>query len=306
MSTGTNGVNWYVDSCASKHISAVDEGLRNQRKCSVAKVTMANKQGMSARSTGDMSLEIPTINGVQEITARNVLHVPESSVNLLSVSQMVKKGLSVLFSQKINEIRDEEGNNLGTMSLEGGIYKLDVVADRGFFAAKRPTAKLWHRRLGHLHYRDVSKLSNDTTTGIKLSNIEEKPCIPYIKGKIAKKPFPKEGKRAKEILEVIHSDLCGPMENASIGGAKYFITLIDDFSRKVFVYFLTEKGQSRGVIVDFRTFLEKQTTKEIKSIRTDNGGEFVNRELEEILKKSGIRHQRTSHIRQSKMVWQKG
>ncbi|XP_046814136.1 uncharacterized protein LOC124422138 [Vespa crabro] len=239
---GTNGGNWYVDSCASNHISAVDEGLRNERKCSVAKVTMANKQGMSARSTGDMSLEVPTSNGIQEITTCNVLHVPESSVNLLSHDVARRWNI---------QARHRSG--------------------QGLLCGRATNGRTLRQETCHLHYLGVSKLSNDTATGIKLSNIEEKPCIPCIKGKIAKKSFPKEGKRAKEILEVIHSDLCGPMESASIGGARYFITLIDDFSRKVFIYFLTEKGQARDVIVNFRMFVEKQTTKEIKSIRIDNG-----------------------------------
>lgn len=289
----TSNKDWYVDSCASQHMTMNNEGMQNQRKCTAERITVANSQGMSARSIGDIDLRVQTHEGAQAITVRDALHVPETSVNLLSVAQMVQKGLSVHFTPEISQICDEEGRNLGTMSLEGGIYKLDTVMERTFYAKAKPTAELWHRRLGHLNYQKIAKLSKDPATGINLSRFEEKSCVPCIKGKITKKPFPKDGKRASEILEVIHSDLCGPMETTSLGGSKYFMTLIDDFSRKVFVYFLEGKDQAKDTIQEFKALVETQTGKRIKSIRTDNGREFVNRGLQRYLRESGIRHQLT-------------
>lgn len=266
--------------------------MKSQRKSS-EKITTANNQQLVAESIGDVNLRVRTHSGVQDVIARNALYVPNSTVNLLSVSQMVRKSLSVHFTPQGNEFCDDEGNNLGTMSLEGGIYKLDVATERNFYTAGNSTAELWHRRIGHLNYRSVMELSKRSTTGISVGRFEEKPCISYIKRKITRKPFSKDGKRANEMLELIHSDLYGPMEEASIGGSKYFMTLTDDFSRKVFVYFLEKKSQVRDTIEEFKTFVEKQTGKPIKSIRTDNGREYVNRDLENFLRKAGIRHQQT-------------
>lgn len=68
-------------------------------------------------------------------------------------------------------------------------------------------------------------------------------CEVCCRGKKARLPFPKEGSRARKLLEVIHSDVCGPIETTSLGGAKYFITFTDDFSRMCFVYFMKSKDE---------------------------------------------------------------
>lgn len=112
----TSSQDWYVDSCASQHMTTKNERMQNQRKCTVEKITVANSQGMSARAIGDVNLKVQTHEGTQAITVRDALHGPESSVNLLSVAQMVRKGLSVHFTPGISQICDEEGRNLGTMS----------------------------------------------------------------------------------------------------------------------------------------------------------------------------------------------
>ena len=109
----------------------------------------------------------------------------------------------------------------------------------------------------------------------------------------SKQPFKNEGSRATSLLELIHSDLCGPMENQSLGGARYFLTFIDDFSRKVFVYFLKCKSEVLEKFLEFKNKVENELDRKIKVLRSDNGREYINSQFDKCLKKFGIKHQTT-------------
>ena len=123
-------------------------------------------------------------------------------------------------------------------------------------------------------------LSGETKIGL---------CKGCIHGKQHCTPLPNEGgKRATELLELIHTDVCGPMSTNSIGGARYFVTFIDDKSRKTFVYFLRTKDQVFTKFKEFRAMVQIQTGKRIKALRSDNGGEYISKNFQKYLKLSGI------------------
>ena len=84
-------------------------------------------------------------------------------------------------------------------------------------------------------------------------------CDGCLMRKQCRESFPKRSEnRAKDVLEIIHSDVCGPMENVSIGGSRYFLTFTDDFSRYTFVYFLKNKSDVLKYFKEFVTMAEKQ------------------------------------------------
>lgn len=91
----------------------------------------------------------------------------------------------------------------------------------------------------------------------------------------------------------MHSDVCGPMHEGSIGGSRYFLTFIDDFSRFVHVYFLKSKGEVFAKLQQFVAKVENQTGKKVKCLRSDNGGEYTSKEVERFLNAKGIVHERT-------------
>jgi hypothetical protein len=79
--------------------------------------------------------------------------------------------------------------------------------------------------------------------GVNFSNSENKmDCIPCVTGKLARQPFPLSKSRASKRLELVHADLCGPLEEKSFSGSRYVLLLKDDYSRKMFGYFLTTKS----------------------------------------------------------------
>ena len=98
--------------------------------------------------------------------------------------------------------------------------------------------------------------------------------------------------RKSELLELVHSDLCGPFKVKSKGGALYFATFIDDHSHKIWVYPLKSKDQVFDVFKQFQTLSERQTGKKLKCIRIDNGGEYID-PFDYYCKSQGIFHQKT-------------
>lgn len=85
----------------------------------------------------------------------------------------------------------------------------------------------------------------------------------------------KSNSRCTQILELIHADICGPLPVPSIAGNKYFLLLVDNFSRKIWIYFLKYKSQAHEKFSDFKNMIKKQTGQQIKTLRTDRGGVFL-------------------------------
>jgi transposase InsO family protein len=124
-------------------------------------------------------------------------------------------------------------------------------------------------------------------------NLKEVPlhhvCETCIEGKHQRTSFPKdEASRASKLLELMHSDVCEPMKTTSCGGARYFVTFIDDFSRKTHVYLLKAKGEVLDKFKAYKALVENQTSMKIKTLRSDNGGEFVSKNFDDFLHECGI------------------
>ena len=101
-------------------------------------------------------------------------------------------------------------------------------------------------------------------------------------GKYTKTAFPSSDSRSAGTLDLIHSDLCGPMSSVSLRGYEYYVTFIDDHSRKTWIYFLKSK-KSEEVLQRFQEFkapMENQTRKKIRVLRSDNGGEYTSKEFD--------------------------
>ena len=109
-----------------------------------------------------------------------------------------------------------------------------------------------------------------------------------------REPFENEKPlRDKNPLELIHTDVCGPMQNESIGGNKYFITFIDDYSRMCWVYFLINKSSVMSVFKKFKVFVELQSGFNLKKLRSDRGGEYTSHEFLEYCSDLGMERQLT-------------
>jgi transposase InsO family protein len=156
-------------------------------------------------------------------------------------------------------------------------------------------SELWHRRLAHLHYRALPALGK-MVTGLPQLRVEHDGiCRGCALGKNAKGSFPSSDNRSKGILDLVHSDLCGPMTIASLSGYLYYVIFVDDYSRKTWIYFLKSKESEEvlGRFQEYRAQVENLTGKKIKILRSDNGGEYTSKGFCDFCVEAGIKREYT-------------
>ncbi|GJW76093.1 retrotransposon protein, putative, ty1-copia subclass [Tanacetum coccineum] len=149
-----------------------------------------------------------------------------------------------------------------------------------------------HCRLGHISKKRIEKLQHD---GI-LNSTENQYFDKYVScmsGKMVRKPYTHQVERAKDLLSLIHTDVCGPFRTVSKQGASYFITFTDDFSRYGYVYLLKHKHEVFETLKVFQKEVENKLGKTIKSLHSNRGGEYMSQEFLDHLKEHGIIAHRT-------------
>nr|GEY48606.1 hypothetical protein [Tanacetum cinerariifolium] len=154
------------------------------------------------------------------------------------------------------------------------------------------SALLWHFRLGHISKKLIKKLQHDGLLNSTDLRAFEK-CVPCMSGKMARKPYSHQVERAKDLLGLIHTDVCGPFKIVSRQGACYFVTFTNDFSRYGYVYLLKYKHEVFETLKVFQKEVENQLGKTIKSLSSDRGGEYIIQEFFDHLKDHGIISHRT-------------
>jgi hypothetical protein len=151
------------------------------------------------------------------------------------------------------------------------------------------SSELWHKRLGHLHYKSLPYLQNMVCGMPSISLNKNEICKGCILGKNIKKTFPSSDNKAQGILDLVHSNVCGPMSSPSLSDCLYYVIFIDDYSRKCWIYFLKAKSDTFDKVKEYKAFIEKKTGKHIRILRTNNGGEFGSLQFEDLCKSSGIK-----------------
>jgi transposase InsO family protein len=153
---------------------------------------------------------------------------------------------------------------------------------------------LWHHRLAHVGMKNLHKLlKGDHVLGLTDVCFEkDRPCAACQAGKQVKNTHhSKNVMTTSRPLELLHMDLFGPVAYLSIGGSKYGLVIVDDFSRFTWVFFLQDKLETQGTLKRFLRRAQNEFELKVKKIRSDNGFELKNLEVEEYLEEEGIKHE---------------
>ncbi|KAL0269596.1 UNVERIFIED_CONTAM: hypothetical protein PYX00_007274 [Menopon gallinae] len=293
---------WHCDSGASRHITHSKENFFRYRAFRSPIEVMLGKKGVKMKAFGSGNVHVKIfLNGKwQNLVLLNVWYVPDAFANLISIRAAVKHGCEVVFGSKNVLIRNvKTKQTVATGYLRGNLYALNTKAirqknEKAIIATnnrdKQIDAMKWHRRLGHLNFADLKKMEkNANENGVRIKKIEENTnCDICIRGKLCRSPFVKDTASKAKLLEIIHSDVCGPMKTESLGKSKYFVTFTDEKSRWTEVYFIRKKSQVLEKFKEFRAKMEKLTERKIKFLQSDNGTEYVNNEFDKYLKENGI------------------
>ncbi|CAI7839318.1 unnamed protein product [Closterium sp. NIES-53] len=155
----------------------------------------------------------------------------------------------------------------------------------------------WHERLCHVNFPMLQKLVKDgSLKGLEVKGAAKEigSCPTCLETKFTKFPFSSSTRPAKAPLALVHMDVVGPTRAPSLSGSRYFLTIVDDHIRAVWVYPLKTKGEvAAAVLKEWMPRAQRESGHKVKVIRTDNGGEFIGADFEAVLKKKGIQHQLT-------------
>ncbi|RVX14680.1 Retrovirus-related Pol polyprotein from transposon TNT 1-94 [Vitis vinifera] len=280
---------WVLDSGASFHTTPHREIIQNYVAGDFGKVYLADGSALDVVGLGDVRISLP--NGSVWLLEK-VRHIPDLRRNLISVGQLDDEGHAILFVGGTWKVT-KGVRVLARGKKTGTLYMTSCPRDTIAVADASTDTSLWHRRLGHMSEKGMKMLLSKGKLP-ELKSIDFDMCESCILGKQKKVSFLKTGRTPKaEKLELVHTDLWGPSPVASLGGSRYYITFIDDSSRKVWVYFLKNKSDVFVTFKKWKAMVETETGLKVKCLRSDNGGEYIDGGFSEYCAAQGIRMEKT-------------
>ena len=212
-----------------------------------------------------------------------MVYIPWVRINLILVPILDRLGYSFLFgTSKVKLYRDSL--LIGSGLLCGSLYILELSVLPSVFATltvsnikclrlNEKSYILWHKHLGHIFKQRMKRLIKDEILpDLDLSNFDT--YVDCIKGKLTAKIRNIKVGKCAELLGVIHIDICRSFTSLSMGGYKYFVTFIDDYSRYGFVKLICENSDSLEAFKAFKAKVKLQQVKKIKEVHSDRGGEY--------------------------------
>lgn len=294
----THKKGWIIDSGATRHVvnnksffTDIDETYRSS-------VELANGESVSIQGIGTGGLTFLDESGcIHKAKATEVLYAPKLVGNVLSVRRLVKNCLKVEFDNRICQIK-YKGQQIGVADIVGELYVLrqpDSVC--AVLAHNDKCIHELHRKMGHRDPAAIRKMASDgLIEGLQIVDCGIKEvCDVCMKGKMTRIPFPKKSaSESSALLDLIHTDVCGPMRTATPSGKRYIVTFIDDYSSFTFVILLTHKSEVDETMRCFVALCENKFGRKPKVMRSDRGGEYTSKELVKYLKSNGIQIQLTA------------
>jgi len=286
---------WCLDSGATKHMSNERQKFTVLNESIESKVYTASDQWLKTNGVGEIEINIRLNNKTtNRVKLTNAIYVPELKNNLISIPQITKNGFKVIFYKNHAVVKRNDGTTAMIAQKRNELYVVDIAEDGTLQTSTNPEkSKRWHQRFGHLNYMDLKNLqTNNMVKGLNLNtkNINAD-CEICARGKIHQLPFKSPGQRQKEKLGLVHSDICGPMNKESLGGAKYFATFTDDYTRYTETVMLRQRSDVLTAFKNFKKRVEKETGCVIKRLRTDNAKEYTSKEFKKFLEDEGIARQ---------------
>lgn len=268
---------WIVDTGATDHITHIFDSFSSTYHIAPKTMTMPNGDTVTTTIAGSVLL-------YDSLVLHNVYYFPSFHVNIISVTTLFDSTLYdvKLYPNccKIVQLLHPKMTGFTARRI-GKLYVLDTTSPLVFSptpgsvntSISHDPATIWHFRLGHLSSH-IHKCISSYFPFVTF-NDNHKPCNTCHLAKQRNLPFAHSTTKSVAIFDLIHADIWGPLSTPSISGHKYFLTLVDDYSRFTWTIFMRNKSKTRTHLVNFISFIETQFNKKLKCIRSDNGPEFL-------------------------------
>lgn len=288
---------WLIDSGATSHVVNNPNLLLKFDSQHKSQVDVANGSTECVRGKGTCKVELVNENGsTAQLTLSNVLFAPHITSNMLSVGKLCDAGFSVRFGDSSCTIL-HNNKQIGFADKVNGLYKLRQPNKVCSVKGGEYCIHDWHRIFGHRDPNAIKTMNkNHMIDGMKMVDCGmQLQCETCLKAKTTRLPFPKKAiKKSKKVLDLIHTDVCGPMQTESFGKKKLILTIIDDFSRFTVIYFLRHKSEVGEKVKEYIAMVENKFKCKPKTIRSDRGGEYMAGELKQYFRSKGIATQYTA------------
>jgi len=253
--TGRDADEWFLDTGCSFHMTPRRDLFKDFKELSSGFVKMGNDTYSPVKGIG--SIKIRNNDGTQVILT-DVRYVPNMARNLISLGTLEDKGCWFKSQDGVLKIVKGCSTILKGQKRET-LYILEGLAENGeshSSAELKDETSLWHSRLGHMSQKGMEILVKKDC--LQRETIKElKFCEDCVYGKNHRVSFAPAQHVTKEKLAYIHSDLWGSPHNpASLGNCQYFISFVDDYSRKVWIYFLKKKDEAFEKFVEWKKMVE--------------------------------------------------
>jgi transposase InsO family protein len=288
MSVSTPKDSIWFDTGATHHVVIEVSMLVNVSPATVESLIVAGGERHRVSCMGDLVLRGGPSGPV---TLTNVLCVPTMCINVMSGPAVTAKGVSCQIDKEKLVIKMKQ-RTLLVGYVADGMYRINCELPKAAYSNVAASANLWHRRLGHVSHSAIRKMVSDHTV-IGLSNLEEEPdksCDICDRSKQTRQHFPRSSRKVSKVLQLIHSDVLGPMPCEGVQGEKYVLTVLDDYSRFSEVVCLRNKRDVAASLIDVIARWQRQTGVLVKALRTDRGTEFMG-QLRTYIQAKGIVHE---------------
>src|SRR3954466_1900829 len=228
------------------------------------------------------------------LVLNNFYYVPELSVNIVSGSCLKRDRYSfksdtigcLIYKDEMFYVHAPELHGLFVLDLDGDVCHINNIEAKRL-KNDEDHMKMWHCRLGHIGIKRMEKLHKDgLLESLDFGSLDT--CEPCLMGKMTRTPFNGIMERVDDLLGIIHTDVCGPMNVPTRNGLRYFVTITDDLSRYGYIYLMKHKSETFERFKEFQNEVENQLGKKIKHLRSDRGGEYLSHEFGTHLKTCGI------------------
>jgi hypothetical protein len=258
---------WIIDSGATDHVTSSVELMNPKYMPKSANVQLPNGSRLHIEATG-------SLNVTSNIKIDEVLKVPQSQVNLLSVSKLTRAlNCTVTFFPDFCVVQDAATRRMiGLGKQHNGLYYLAQDQNPILTYSIRKHSNLWHQRLGHPSSGPLQAL---TKLHSEISFDSSHVCEICPLAKQTRLVFPASLISSQAPFDLMHSDIWGPFRIKSHSGARYFLTIVDDFTRYTWIHLMSFKSETQGILQSFISWVKTQFNRCVKILRSDNGQEFL-------------------------------